>query len=119
MKILVETSGAFELVDPYGYQLMPSDRPAVVTSSQFVEARASKGQIKILGQLQDHATDADFIGYWKEAADIAVEAFKSEFGMEAVTAKLEKLKAEEKAAADKADKADKAEKAKADKAKDK
>ena len=85
MKILVETTGEFQLVDPFTAELIPSHRPGVVTATQFVEGRCARGEVKVLAQLQDNATDEEFVNYWKESPEIAVDAFKSEFAPEAVT----------------------------------
>ena len=90
MKILVETTGEFQLVDPFTLELMPFDRPAVVTSTSFVETRAAKGEVVVLSQLTEEATDEEFAAYWREASDIAVESFKSKHALEAVTQKAEK-----------------------------
>jgi len=98
LKILVETTGEFQLVDPFTLELMPFDRPAVVTSTSFVETRAAKGEVVVLSQLTEEATDEEFAAYWREASDIAVESFKSKYAPEAVTKKVEKAeepKAEE------------------------
>jgi hypothetical protein len=92
LKILVETTGEFQLVDPYTMELLPSDRPAVVTSTSFVETRCAKGEVTVLSQLKDDATDEEFVEYWKEGSDIAVESFKSKFAPEAVTKKAEEPK---------------------------
>jgi hypothetical protein len=55
-----------------------------VTATQFVEGRCARGEVKVLAQLQDNATDEEFVNYWKEAPEIAVDAFKSEFAPEKV-----------------------------------
>lgn len=118
MKILVETTGEFQLVDPETLELMPFNRPAVVTSTTFVESRAAKGEVIVLFPVTDEATDEEFATYWNEASDIAVESFKSAFGPDVKPAetkaeKKTKAEAEKKAEAE----AKAKEKTEADKAK--
>lgn len=80
MKHLVETTGSFMLIDPHNQDPIHSDRPTVIKSTNFIEWRVSLGHLKILAaDLPDEATDAEFVEYWKENSEIAVDAFMSNF----------------------------------------
>lgn len=79
-KILVETTGSFMLSDPQMKQEIPANRPAVATYSNFVGQRAGINQITILAtDLPEDANDADFLSYWKEDKETAVDAYLSKF----------------------------------------
>lgn len=70
-KILIETTGEFELLD-YSQSktglIIRHDRPTVsVDNSHFVSQRAAAGQIKVLGTVNDEASDEEFQKYWDEA----------------------------------------------------
>lgn len=81
MKHLVETSGSFMFMDPETLAEIHATRPTVVTSNNFVEGRVAKGELKILGSnISEKATDEEFLEYWKENREIAVDAFLSKFG---------------------------------------
>lgn len=95
MKILAETTGSFALQDVgMGLQTIPAHRPAVVISSNFFQSRMGLGQIKMLGELLDTATDEAFKENIRASMTdgiidmpLAVESFLSEFGVNAVTSK--------------------------------
>lgn len=90
MKILCETNGNFQLIDfGAGGNLIRAHRPSVVLGSSFVSSRAAIGQIKVLGNVSDEATDEEFEKYFDEAGDaeLAVAAFLEAFSTE-VTKKL-------------------------------
>tara|TARA_R110002072_G_scaffold23791_6_gene81599 strand:+ start:224 stop:562 length:339 start_codon:yes stop_codon:yes gene_type:complete len=83
MKTIVETKGDFMLVDPYTGDVIEDTRPSVVTFSPFIETRVANGQVKALAtDLPEEANDADFVEYWKEKPDMAVDAYASEFAAE-------------------------------------
>jgi hypothetical protein len=93
MKLLVETTGAFMLTDLASGQEVPSHRPAVVGHSNFFQHRVSLQQLRVLGELTDDATDAEFAKFLAESegdTNLAVESFVSVFGPEKVTEKSEK-----------------------------
>lgn len=82
-KLLVETTGDFQLVD-YSRQvhnLIPAHRPAVVDATVFVQNNVANGRLKVLGEVAEKATDADFEDTLKNSKNVnmAVDAFKSEF----------------------------------------
>jgi hypothetical protein len=85
MKYLVETSGPFMLIDISVEFDIPSDRPAVVQPTGFIMAAAARGQLKILlNDLPDEASDPDFLEFWKADQKIALEAYRSKFGPDAI-----------------------------------
>lgn len=80
MKILVETTGPFFLIDPHNGQMLHAGRPSVVSRTAFVSHRAGLGQVRVLAtDLVAAATDAEFEAYWREQPEIAVAAFLSRF----------------------------------------
>lgn len=80
MKHLIETKGAFMLMDPQTNQLVPENRPCVVRSTTFLEERIAKGHLTLVAaDIPEEATDVEFEAYWVENAEIAVEAFLSKF----------------------------------------
>ena len=93
MKLLIETTGSFMLLDQTqpeaSAQAISHQYPTVVVSDHFVGSRAAAGQIKILAQLNDSATNDEFLNYiadCKGAPDailLAVESFKSAFALNA------------------------------------
>lgn len=83
MKILIETTGSFMLVDPYtGEQIRPV-RPHVMTHTPFLEARIASRQLRVLNaEITDEATDEEFASFWAESKGdkaLAVESFVSQF----------------------------------------
>lgn len=88
MKMLVETSGQFQLQDMNVNPLISAHRPTVVENTNFVQHRVALDQIKILGKLKDEATNEDFMGYMKDSEDVAlaVASFMSKFGLEELPA---------------------------------
>lgn len=87
MPYLVETTGQHPLLDMMGgtVQEMKSFRPSVVENTQFVQQRIALGQLTVLAELPEHASDDEFSSYWKEstAREQAIEAYKSKFKPEA------------------------------------
>lgn len=82
MKHLIETTGPFGLLCTQSMQDVHNHRPTVVTVTDFLTSRMAKGEIRLLGELKDEATDVEFCKYWDEAPDIAAASFKSAFGVE-------------------------------------
>lgn len=82
-KILVETTGEFELVDfAQGGAIVAHNRPSVVEATTFIQTRASLGQIRVLDTLTDEATDAEFEKYYQESdkdTELAMDAFKTAY----------------------------------------
>lgn len=81
MKSIVETSGSFELLVPETKELVPYDRPAVVTNAHLITSRIALGQVKLLAaDVPPEASDEEFVKYWEENPEIAVDAYLSQFG---------------------------------------
>lgn len=84
MKVLVETQGSFMLVDPYTGEVIDSDGCSVVTSSQFIQARVSVGQVRVhLGELSNEATTEEWREFLKASdgnTKLALASFESKFG---------------------------------------
>lgn len=99
MKILCETTGAFQLVDfEMGGAVIRSHRPCVVSQSHFVSAHAAAGRIRVLGNVNDEATDAEFAKYVKESdgdLQLAIESFMASFALDTPSAKDKAPGAEE------------------------
>lgn len=80
MQHLIETTGKFLLIDPFFRKEIAHDRPTVVKFTSFIQDRLANGQLNLLaGDIGDERTDEEFLAYWLENPEIAVEAFLSEF----------------------------------------
>lgn len=89
MKLLVETSGKFQLFVPGDGQFAHANRPSVVVPSHFFDQHVARGRLKLLHQLKDEATDAEFFAHLKESkgnVELAVAAFLSTYSLDAVPA---------------------------------
>ncbi len=76
MKILVQTTGGSQLIAPSGQVLNPF-RPHVVESCPFISSRISSGGIEVLlSKLTATTSDADFLTFWKEDPETAVEQYE-------------------------------------------
>lgn len=124
MKLVVETTGPFQVYNPAPEQFANAHRPSVVTPSTFMDIALGAGKLKILGQVSDIATDAELVDYITESGgdtELAVAAFLEAFEdpeapkPETEAERKKREKAEAKAAAEKAA----AEKAEAEKATEK
>lgn len=86
-KLIVETTGAFMLMDGRG-NFVPTDRPAVLPVSPFVDERRGRAQLRILSdQLPDEANDAEWAEWWAEAKgdrDLAIESYVAKFAADEV-----------------------------------
>lgn len=81
-KLLVETTGDFQLVDFYaGGAVIPHDRPSVVSPTMFVQTNTANGRLRVLAELPDAADDTGFVEALKGSkdAEVAVAAYKAEF----------------------------------------
>lgn len=83
MKVLVETTGNFMLIDSASKTQIHVHRPTLVPVTSFVELRLANGQLRVLlNNVPDSVTDSD----WKEFLDeshgdkaLAVASFASTF----------------------------------------
>lgn len=86
-KLLIETIGAFQLVDDDRINpVLRHQGYTVVTSTDFVSYRISLGQVTIVSELSDDATDTEWLKYYEESdrdLDLARESFLSNFGKKA------------------------------------
>ena len=83
-KLLIETTGEFMLVDyTQGNLVIESDRPTVATRTDFVSGRSANGQLKVLANLDDEASDVEFAKYWVDSGKdsrLAIDSFLSAYG---------------------------------------
>ena len=84
-KVICETTGAFQLVD-YGNEghVVPAFRPSVATLTAFLSARAAAGQLRVIANVSDEATDEEFQAYLKDSEDVslAIAAFTEAYSVE-------------------------------------
>jgi hypothetical protein len=93
MKLIVKTTDTFMLFDPESGDLVSESRPSVVKESSFIANRMSIGHLKLLGQVNDDATDSEFAKTWAETKDdekLAIESFISEYPLPAVEGEEQK-----------------------------
>lgn len=89
MKLLVETKGDFQFYGRGDDHHAVHDRPSVVINSNLMASRVAKGDLIVLSQLSDEATDAEFVkNYNAEKPKESVEAFIGVYGLEAEERKL-------------------------------
>ena len=80
MKLLVETTGPFMVYLPAVEQIVEADRPGVVTPSAFMNIASTDGRLRVLHQLADTASDAEFLETLQDSKGdkkLAVEAYAS------------------------------------------
>ena len=84
MKLLVETTGPFQIYYPVPEQFARADRPCVVTQSSAMSVGIASGKLKLLGTVNDEATDEEFLAFLKDSKgkDLAVASFLSKFSDE-------------------------------------
>lgn len=79
MKLLVETTGQFMLVDAITGDILEAHRPSVVRSTSFITARATIGQVGVIhNQLPEEASDEEFAKFWRDSGgdkDLAVDSY--------------------------------------------
>jgi hypothetical protein len=82
MKLLVKTLGPFGLTDMYTGCQVVWNRPSVVKPSAFVDQRIQLGQIRVISQIPDEATDEEFKRFLIDSGEneeLAVSSFLSQF----------------------------------------
>jgi len=87
MKLLCETTDNFMLIDYFnGGDTVESYRPCVVRPSQFFQMHAAAHRLRIIAQVNDEATDQEFLSYLKDAEDeeLAVASFVDAYPLEQV-----------------------------------
>ena len=81
MKLIVETVDDTQVHTPQVDQWVHSDRPSIIFPSIFMDSFIGKGVVKILAQVADTASDADFVDCWKSAKGdkaLAIASYVSE-----------------------------------------
>lgn len=66
-KLLVETKGDIQVYGDGEELHAHFNRPSVVRQGNFMAGHVSSGNLILLGQLTDDATDAEFEKVWREA----------------------------------------------------
>lgn len=78
--LLVETCGDYQMMDFTSGEIARHDRASVVPSSDFFQVQIELRKLRMLAELADTATDADWVETLKSSdndAALAIEAFKS------------------------------------------
>lgn len=100
MKLLVETTGEFQLINAVNGTRIRFNRPTVVDSDSFVQSHIAYGHLKVFTHtLVDEATDADWEVWLAEAEgdiDLAVASYLTKFDAEAAKEPEVKTKAKGK-----------------------
>lgn len=82
MKLIVETTGAFQLHSTAPENFVRAGRPCVVRPSAFIDQHMAGQRARLLGQVNDEATDAELTHYLAEAQgdkDLAIQSFIASF----------------------------------------
>jgi len=91
-KVLAETTGDFQLQDEK-LQHLPAFRPAVVVMNHSLQRHLGNSQLRILiADLNDEATDAEFVKYLGESEgdrELAIASFASAFSTQPVVPRAE------------------------------
>lgn len=78
MKLVVKTTGQFQVYSVAPEQFVKAGRPTVVRPSAFIQSNIGAGRLVVLGQVTDAATDLELQAMIKEnGADLAVASFLS------------------------------------------
>jgi hypothetical protein len=86
MKVIAHTTGSFQLIDNLSGDHIPHHRPAVVKRTPFITQRLAADQLKVVAEVPDEATDADFAKHWESSEgdlDLAVQSYQATFGAQA------------------------------------
>lgn len=86
MKLLVETTGAFQVLNPDTYERIRHEGLTVVTKSQFIHERASIGQLRVKGQVNDEASDDEWLETLRESdgdEELALASFLDRYPADA------------------------------------
>lgn len=106
MKLLIETTGDFLLLDPSSGLEIHWNRPTVSPMTNYIQHRMAFGQLNVIANdLGDDATDEEFEKYFldsKRDQDLAVQSFIAAFGPEGTRKKAEAAEAAAEEAAKKA-----------------
>jgi hypothetical protein len=87
MKLVVATTGPFQIYGAGEEQWVRPQRPCVVRSFTLVDQAVARGRVKVLGQVNDAGTDKELAAMVKQdGADLAVAAFLAMYPVEAAAA---------------------------------
>lgn len=98
-KLLLETTGAFALMDFSQNKEIHAFKPTVISDSTFINQRMGAGQLRVLhNEVPDELTDEDFQKFWQDSngedgvvdKDLAVQSFLTSFAPKEMTAKEKK-----------------------------
>lgn len=102
MKLIVETTGEFQIYSgPDNWAR--HDRPSVVSPNGLMDSRVANKDLRILAQVNDDATDEGLVEALEGAkgdAELAVQAFASEFPLEKAEPEEKKTRAKPEKAAE-------------------
>ena len=83
MRMIVETSGPFMIINPFTREEIEADRPCVVSAHAFITEKLGSGALKLhAADLPDTATDPAWLAWLKASdgkIDLAVASFVSSF----------------------------------------
>ena len=82
MKLLVGTTGDFQIICEDSGQRIRFQGYTVVDPTNFISSRVANGQLKLIHQIGDAADDAEWLIYAKESGtdtELAVASFVSAF----------------------------------------
>lgn len=87
---ILETTGDFQLIDFETNTLIRFQGPTLVEQADtaFIQARITIGHLKLIGVVNDEATDEELLKYIKESDgnyELAVASFMSAFPVEGST----------------------------------
>ncbi len=89
MKILVETTGAFQLLHPELHEHVRRHGKTLIEKSQWAHEKTSIGQLRVVAQLNDEASDAEWLDTVKDSdgdEELALASFQDRFPVDAESA---------------------------------
>ncbi|PZP71773.1 hypothetical protein [Methylorubrum populi] len=90
MKILVSTTGSFQLMNSAQEELVRADGLTVVQKSLFWGEHIAEGRVTIEGQVNDEASDAEWLETLRESdgnQDLALASFLDRYPVTAASAR--------------------------------
>lgn len=90
MKILVSTTGSFQLMNSAQEELVRSEGLTVVTKSRYWSEYISLGSVEVHGQVNDEATDAEWLETLRESdgnQDLALASFLDRYPVDTASAR--------------------------------
>lgn len=90
MRLVVETTGDFQVLHAEQRELARAQGYSVVEKAQFWHERISIGQVIVKGQVNDEATDAEWLETVRESdgnLDLALASFLDRYPVDEASAK--------------------------------